>query len=356
MDVLHLAGSPRHVGRQYGEAYRDGFHVVYSQATEEAAAKPHWYDELALLAEVTRTQFPLFWDEMVGMSEGANLTMDELLLNQRSLLKAEATCTNIGFASTPDGPILGKNLDGGHPHNRQTIIRHIKYDAGQEIIHSTCVGDIRTHDTCMNGNGLAIGGSSVGSVFQKSMLNPSIEVGIYEALRNCSNVSEAIRFLQRRPWIGKGYNFVLVDAMGSLAVLECALPLVQVRRPADVSDVIFCANTFKLPFLAEADQRTPIGKENAERRYRYLEHKLFREAVPRSLGQMKSLLASNGPDGGLCRPLDSDDYAHTRMSAIVLPTKGEFWVADGRPCEVPFELMATCDGRVHNLNTASGML
>jgi len=237
----------------------------------------------------------------------------------------------------PSGPIFGKNLDLGLNPTWTFIVRHVQYENGNEVIHTTCVGDIMGRDTCMNGRGLTVGGSSVGSVFQKSLHNPPIDVGIYEMIASCSNTGEAIRFLQRFPYFGKGYNFVLVDEHGDGVVLECACPLTQVRRPEPGRDAIFCTNTYKLPTLRTADRRTPQGKLHSERRYHYLERKLFEEHVPRTVEQMRTLLSSHGKDGGLCNPAFEGDELKTRLSVITLSTEREFYLADGRPCDVPFE-------------------
>ena len=59
------------------------------------------------------------------------------------------------------------------------------------------------------------------------------------------------------PGWAKGYNFVVLDANGEGAVLECACPLVQVRRPQNGEDAVFCANTYKLPAPAECRPAHP---------------------------------------------------------------------------------------------------
>jgi hypothetical protein len=156
----------------------------------------------------------------------------------------------------------------------------------------------------------------------------------------CTTVEEAIRFLQRLPHVGKGYNFVLADAHGAGVALECACPMVQVRRSEPGQDVIFCTNTYKLPALLHADLRDPVGRTYSELRYHYLERKLLRERVPRTVDQIKALLSAHGPDGGLCRPIDEGDArGKTYMSAIVLPAERKFWFTDGQPCAVAYEPM-----------------
>jgi hypothetical protein len=279
---------------------------------------------------------------MVGAAEGANLTLDAVLLNHRRFLSArhldEACCTNIAFLSS-SRPIFGKNLDLSPNPDRDYVIRDVTYEDGTRVVHSVVVGEITARDTCMNDHGLTLGGSSVGSVFQQTLDHPPIEAALYETMVSCATVSQAIRFLLCHPYVGKGFNFVLVDEQGQGVVIECACPLTQVRHPEPGQDAIFCTNTYKLPPLLHADLRPPPGKEYSERRYHYLEHKLFEARIPRTVNQIKALLSAQGPDGGLCRPIDGGDPSKTRMSVVALPRERSFWFTDGSPSEVPYQLV-----------------
>jgi hypothetical protein len=146
--------------------------------------------------------------------------------------------------------------------------------------------------------------------------------------------------LQRYPYVGKGYNFVIVDQGGQGVVLECACPMVQVRRAEEGQDAVFCTNHYRLPFLLEADRRRrPDGKVYSYKRDRFLDHKLWDERVPRTVEQMKVLLSAYGESGGLCRPIDDGDPSVTWMSVVTLPAERRYEVALGRPSEAPYEVI-----------------
>jgi predicted choloylglycine hydrolase len=345
IETLQLTGTPREVGRQYGEACRERFHAFHALCKERAAGSPRWYDDLPIMGQAIASHHPRYYQELQGMAEGASLELDDVLLNHRRLLLAEFCCSNLAFLEAPGGPIFGKNLDGGgarpdHP-DKQFVARHVRYENGEEIIHTTIVGDLMSRDTCMNvRSGLTFGGSSVGSVFQKSLRNPTLEAGLYEMICSCDTVEEAIHFLQRYPYVGKGYNFVIVDEGGNGVVLECACPMVQVRRAKEGQDAVFCTNHFRLPFLLEADRRKrPDGKVYSYKRDRFLEHKLWEERVPRTVEQMKALLSAYGEGGGLCRPIDDGDTSITFMSVVALPAERRYEVAYGRPSDVPYHVI-----------------
>ena len=354
MKILRLTGAPRDVGRQYGEACREGFHQICDRAKESASRTPRWYQDIEYMRAAIAGYAPRFLEEMIGAGEGAGLTLGDVLLNHRSYLAAryldpidygddpvdDACCTNLAFLAVPCGPIFGKNLDLAPNPDRGVCIRDVTYDDGSRIVHSAVEGEITARDTCMNGHGLTIGGSSVGSVFQQSVRNVPIEVAIYEMLRTCTTTDQAVHFLQRRPYIGKGYNFILVDEHGTGVALECPSPLLQVRRPEPGQDVVFCTNSYKLPSLLNADLRPPEGMKYSEKRFHYLERKLLQERVPRTIEQMKSLLSAQNDDGGLCRPIEDGDPSVTRMSVVTLPAEREYWFTDGQPCAVPFERAA----------------
>jgi predicted choloylglycine hydrolase len=343
IQVLELSGTPRQVGRAYGEACREGFHAFHAHVREQAVDNPRWYDEIHVMGKAIAAHYPRYYQELEGIAEGADMTLDDLLLNHRRLLLAEfLCCSNVAFLAGPAGPIFGKNLDGaaaGTPGpDRNFIARHCTYENGQEVVHTTIVGDLMSRDTCMNMHGLAFGGSSVGSIYQKSLYNPTLEAGLYAMLCNCATTAEAIRFLQRYPHVGKGYNFVMVDEGGDGVVLECASPMVQVRRPEPGSDAIYCTNHYNLPALQKADRRKPGGMVYSRKRWAYLERKLGQEDTPRTVQGIKGLLsAHHAPGGGLCRPIDDGDASVTLMSVVALPRTREFWVANGRPAEVAYE-------------------
>lgn len=347
MRILELQGTPREVGRQYGEACRESFHELHERAMEHAANQMRWYQDIHVMHDVLRSLFPGFLAEIEGAAEGANMPLDDVLLNHRSFLSArelypappesESGCTNLAFLQTPTGPIFGKNLDLSPDPDRDYAIRDVTYDDGSQVIHSVVEGEITARDTCMNGHGLTIGGSSVGSVFQQSIHNPPIEAMIYEMLRTCATTEGAIRFLQQYPCVGKGYNFVMVDEQGDGVALECACPMVQVRRAEPDQDAIYCTNIYQLPALSDADLRTPQGELYSRKRNHYLDRMLFEERVPRTVEQMQALLSAQGDEGGLCRPIDDGDYSKTRMSVVTVPAERAFWFTDGQPCAVPFE-------------------
>ena len=337
MDVLRVKGTPREAGRQFGEAYREGFRQASEEIRRMAENRPEWLAELPLVRENLAWYAPRFLDELRGMAQGAGLPVESILLNHRRYLSVSQGCSSVAFMSGPDGPVLGKNVDLYNHSDMRFIIRHVTYDDGREIVHPTVIGDLMARPVGRNMSGLACGAASVGSVFQKSLQHPSIDVAIYEMLRNCATVAEAIAFMLRYPYFGKGYNFVLVDAGGDAAVLECPCPLIQVRRPEPNQDAIFATNVFKLPTLLNADRRTPKGKAHAERRYGYLERTLLSDRAPRSAQGMMDLMSSCGPDGGLCAPLDSHDDYVTTLSLVCTPRGRETWVADGRPADVPYQ-------------------
>jgi predicted choloylglycine hydrolase len=358
MKVLKLKGTPREVGRQYGEACKAGFRQIRERAKANADQLPQWYRDIELMRAAIAEYSPDFMDELIGAAEGAGLAVEEVLLNHRSFLAAryldpagfgadqaivgvdavgEGCCTNMAFLRSPSGPIFGKNLDLAPNPDRGYVVRDVTYDDGSRIVHSVVEGEITMRDTCMNGFGLTIGGSSVGSVFRQSIRNVPIEVGIYEMLRRCATTDEAIHFLQRRPYIGKGYNFIMLDENGVGVALECPSPLLQVRLPEPGQDAIYCTNSYKLPSLAKADLRPPQGMRFSERRHSYLARKLWEERVPRTFEQIKALLSAQNDDGGLCRPIEEGDPSVTRMSVVTLPSERQFWFTDGQPCAVPYE-------------------
>ena len=173
-------GTPQEVGHQYGEACRDEFQRLSALARETASRDERWFSDIHLMQSSIAELFPRVLQEMAGMAQGANLSLDDVLLNHRLFLSVgtlyRPCCTNIAFLD-PEAPLFGKNLDLEPNPDRQCAIRDVTYEDGLRIVHAVVVGELTARDTCMNGSGLTFGGSSVGSVFEQTLQNPPIEAG-----------------------------------------------------------------------------------------------------------------------------------------------------------------------------------
>jgi len=235
MKLIEVSGDGRTIGRQTGEALREEIHYMLEH-WRIAERHPEWERTRPTIVATLQRHLPEVLAEMQGTAEGANVP-EELILklnvpmyNFRSTLDL-GSCTNVAFADGPDGPIWGKNNDGGPPGDQAPpVARLVRRGDGIPQLNFTFCGMVATLDM-MNAEGLAVGHSSVGTVFGQSDYFAPIRLWGYDAMFFCANVAEYVRFMASTPLRGKGYSSVAVDAGGVICSLEQPCPLTQVRMP-----------------------------------------------------------------------------------------------------------------------------
>ncbi|MGI5898562.1 MAG: hypothetical protein ACOX8S_01390 [Christensenellales bacterium] len=108
-----------------------------------------------------------------------------------------------------------------------------------------CTNIVFTTDA-MNAEGVAVGYSSVGSVYAQSDLHPNIRLWAYEGMQKTRNTREFVRHRCAIPLRGKGYSHVCADKSGDACSIESACPLTQVREPKHAHGIC-CLNHFNSP-------------------------------------------------------------------------------------------------------------
>ena len=333
MKLVEASGDARTIGRITGEALREEIRE-YCELVKLNARMPDWNDHWPIIRETLEREVPMCLEEMEGTAEGANLPLETIVkINVPSYgtaLDLPQECTNIGFSAGPDGPIWGKNNDGGAPgKQRPPCARLIHRDDGIPHVNFTFCGMVATLDG-MNAEGVAVGHSSVGSVFQQSDHLPPIRLWAYEGMMSCRTTGEFVRHMTTLPLRGKGYASVVADASGVLCSLEQPCPLTQVRLPEPDADYINCTNYYQLPALAKADRRNTEGKRNAIARAKLLDER-FLGNDRRSLEDMKEVLRYHGDPSICCHGVNTS--SHTEYSMIGLCESARVLYLHGYPCE-----------------------
>jgi len=334
--VIECSGMPREIGQATGEALRDEIRecLTFVSPHDEQA----WARRLPAFLDALRKLTPDVLEEMDGVSEGADLPAEEIYRLNLPMFANELHtgdgCTNFAFTDGPDGPLWAKNNDGGPPGSQRPVcVRLVRPGSGIPVALFQSCGMIAITDG-MNAEGLAVGHSSVGSVFQQSDHHAGILPMACHALQHCRTVAEYVRMMAAQPTRGKGHSFVCVDRSGAACSIEAPCPVLQVRRP-DAPGGVFCVNCYLLPQLANADRRSPAGKKDALARSTFLAEQLAKDE-PTGVERAMALLHTHGPPIGLCRHGECD-HMHTEYSMIGLPRQRRVLFCHGRPCSGEFE-------------------
>ena len=337
MKIVDCSGSPREIGRQAGEALRD--EIRQNMAFGLPAISPDAERRLSAMTAALRRRLPEALEEMRGLAEGAGLPEETILrLNLALAIPNELAvadgCTNVVFRGGPDGPLWGKNNDGGPPGQQRPVCAlRVRPAGGIPLVTFTFCGWLGILDG-MNAEGVAVGHSSVGSVFQQSDDHLPCTAWGYYGLQRARSAPEWVRRMTERPLRGKGYAIVVVDRHGQGCSLESPCPLSQVRQTG--ADAFYCVNCYQLPALRDADRRTPEGKQDALARARFLDE-AFSASPCRDLKRMRELLRGHG-EPGLCRHGECDNM-HTEYSMIGIPARGQILMAHGYPCRSEYQVI-----------------
>jgi hypothetical protein len=339
MKIVYARGSAREIGRQTGEALREEIRQ-HLEIVRRHPLPANWSQRLPVFLAASQRHTPLVLAEMQGTAEGANLPEADIYRLNFPLyandLSAGEGCTNIAFATGPDGPVWGKNNDGIAAQPRLPVCCRVVNRTGSlPLVVFTFCGLIATLDG-MNAAGLAVGHSSVGSIFQQSDHHVGIRHWGYEGLLGCHTTAEFVRHMSALPCRDKGYSILCVDREGVTASLEAPVPLVQVRRPTTEPGHLNCVNCYQLPTLAEADRRDPAGKANALARAAFLEQWVA-TSTDFSAAAMQRLLASHEAPA-LCRH-GVHEPSLTEYAMIGLPQRGEVRFRHGLACGGDYETL-----------------
>lgn len=330
MKIVECSGTPRNIGRITGEALKDeiGKHInlmsfVYTKENQTIME--------TLLSTIYRYSQDAM-DEMHGIAEGSGFSIYDIyklniqwMSEQYPLYEG---CTNIFLKGGSDGPLWGKNNDSGDPDKkRPACIRIIRQNNSIPFISISYCGALTSLD-CMNAEGLAVGSSSTGSIYKRSVHQPQIHFRVYEGMKKCRNTKEFVEYMMELPVRGKGYALGCIDRKGIACSLEIPCPLVQ-PRPMNEAHEMCVVNCYQLPELINSDRRTNMQKINANARLKLLKTELSKERK-RNIEDMKFLLRMHG-ETEICRH-GNHQLSYTEFSVIGVVAKGMILYTGTNPC------------------------
>jgi len=330
--IIECRGSGRQIGRIVGEEGKQSIRRNIDLCTQ-----PDPDDLRRRLPGFLRTleaYSPDALEEMRGMAEAANVPLEQIYVLNFPLfpgaLDDSEGCTNVVFRNTSRGPLWGKNNDGLEPTTRRDdYLKYMLRSMGIPAIIYTYYGYVATCNG-MNAEGVVVGSSSVGSVFQQSDSYPEMRLWAYKCLLEAPSARQFLRAFSSRPVRGKGATLVLADRGGTCWSIDLACPLVQLNLPVDPKGT-FCVNRYGLPYLKDADRRSPEGKEDALSRACHLS-KFFEAQASFDIEDMKRLLSHHG-EQDICRHWDRGGIMNTEASLIGIPKENTLLYCADHPCQ-----------------------
>lgn len=337
-----VAGSPRDMGRQLGEAARDEIRGFAEIALERVNKTMRVSRDRAMSIAARSTGFaqgysPEMLDELRGMADSSHVPFDELMLLQvRNQLRpdADAGCTSLSLASpaiAAQGAIVAQNWDNDPGLDPFTIVLTRKPSGKPALVNLTQAGLIAYIGFNDAGIGLCL----------NTLPAPSREVGVphYFTVRgiyesdSLAGAIDAVRRAER----AIPANIMLATPQGP-ADLEVTLDDVHVL--SSERGQVTHANHCKHPELLAVNDAFPELIESFPRQRR-IDKLLSAAAGPLDLEAVKRALKDHeGHPRSICRHPSDDPqtgYWQTVFSVIIEPAERRMHVSRGTPCERPYE-------------------
>lgn len=340
---IEVRGKPFEMGRQIGETAREeilGFVAVGLERVNRTipVSREKAYQLAASCIPYVEEYSPDLLDELRGMSEGAGVTLEDLMLLQvRNQLKPEhdAGCTSFSIgapASASGRSMIGQNWDNDPALDPFTVVLTRRPEGKPALMNITQAGLIAY-----------MGLSSAGmAVCLNTLPAHSREVGVphYFTVRGiCEATSldgavEAVRRAHR----AIPANVMLASPEGP-ADLEVTVDEVRVLRD-DGNSIVTHTNHCLHPELLAINQEFPELIQSYARKSRI---DLLLNAAPGSLTleHLKAALADHeGHPCSICRHPNDDPvlgFWRSVFSVIMEPEAGLMHVSRGNPCSAPYE-------------------
>lgn len=339
---IDVAGGPRELGRQIGEAAREEIRAfseaVIAGVEAETGLTPREALQVAADAMPSVDRYaPHMLDEVGGMADGAGLSVQRIMLLQvRNQLAghADAACTSFALPAQPAlglGPVVGQNWDNDPRLDRFTIVLRRRPQGRPATMTVGAAGLIAyiglnegAIGACLNTLPAPQRRSGVPHYFTLR--------GIYEA----SSLDDAVAAVSRAQRVMPA-NIMLSTPQGP-ADLEVTVDDVHVLRDALPNGAVTHTNHCLHPDLVAINATRAELAQSGARKRRIDEILLDDET---SVDALKSSLRDHDAHPrSICRHVNDDPDSgiwQTVFSVIIEPRERRMHISRGTPCDNPYE-------------------
>ncbi len=339
MTYIEVSGTAYEIGRRQCEKLGELARIRYRRYGHYHADERPEHD-LAPMIEWVQEHWPAQLEEVRGYADGLDMPFEQVFEFHFgpyvSAILDSQQCSNLGFSESPNGPILGGNLDDATGYVVQLTRRAGAY-AHVGIVWPGWLSYWGGVNEC----GLAVSGSSarVQTASPPQPAQPPAWHSVYTArwvLETCRDVPEAIALLKQPGIAGHG-NHIMIDETGNGVVVETHKPTgpYLAEHSWEPGGWICCGNFF----VSEISPEEALASEDEHLRLRGNRVRLLREFGTRSEkggGSIELLKATlrthDGPDhgeGGICNP-------NNCCGVIYVPRERRILVAERFPCANEF--------------------
>lgn len=361
--IIEVRGNPYEMGRQRGSQLIRIIQRRLQQQLVTLMGRGLSVSEVRTLtgrfADPIQTSFPNIWDEMHGIADGAQISLDDLMfLNFRDMVLpakpgkgwwTECTVFASQVVESPYGHtrvLVCKNADLPVDYGDYWTVVKATPAMGNAYVAVSFYPEMPGGSEGMNAGGLCGGGAGVFTSDGYAVVCGSERFGIPvimlygEMLTRCHGVDDAVQFLTGAytgPW---GRNCLIADRTGKIILLEKSTSRSNVTYSGP--GPIAAATVFgskEMAHLSAPPSEDPSGHGRARRVMQLLESKGTR---PR-WQDFAAIAADHGagdPNQEVCRHAS---MMQTLASVIFDPINSRMWTLAGRPCQKQYESVDLTD-------------
>lgn len=336
MFFLSLQGSWYDIGFKHGEELKSlvksAVEKRFNHLQEEQMPSQN---KLMEKAKIMKKEFPELMEEIKGIADGAECSLDDILFyNLSPFLES---CSNLVFLCD-EGPMLG-HVNDDVSKGEFDVAFHLRLSDGREILHIGMAGSAGTA-AAINSDGLSISHAcarSGGLQNSKEVLN--LPLFRRSLIQRNHTYKEAESFLMEHSFNSGADNIICVDKTGGAFVAEKLPTAVEFRYPT--KKAIYCTGrviTSKIKKLTGQDNyevgNVPV--QEMINRERYLETIISKQSGGFSFDIMKDTLRCE--DEGIWNELSN-------WTAILIPSRFEMLVATRFPDSSEFVRIDKIQGK-----------
>lgn len=322
MKKLAIRGSAFAVGQQLGEFGRTAWHQKLTQtALWQTVIAMKDAPQTVNMRQQVEAQYPLIWQELVGLAEGLQAPIDEVFAwNCRGDLVRSTSdgCTTVAGKGANGELIIAHNEDGFPQLRDDCAIVSITPDAGLAFTSFAYPGSICGHTVAVNEKGVVNTVNNIRALHRPDGMPRQI---LARAALNAATLDEAIAILTTEPRAGAFHHTLgqmgdsrlfSVEATGSGC---CVMPL---------TGVFAHANHLIHPQLAAVEQ--VITASSGSRQQRLIE---WQETQTQLDGMAAKAILSDQHDAVLpiyrLSPHDPDDENTLATALFTLQAEQIDW-------------------------------
>ncbi|MBI2868599.1 MAG: hypothetical protein HYX96_02090 [Chloroflexi bacterium] len=345
LELIELRGTPREIGRQYGEACSEtikrtvDFWVKRINAANPRASRAGIVAAAQAFLPPVRDFGPDIIEEVTGLGEGAGIGFDEAFflqtITELGLYYAKlAGCTSAAATgeATADGETFtAQNLDWAP--GLELVVLRVKPLKGPEYLSLTYVGQFGL--VGINAAGIAEQGNLITTTASRVGV-PRFPVIMCQALRQ-KNLADAVGLIWNAKRASSG-NYLFATADGDIIDVEATPDDIGFLYPE--RGILAHSNHCLTDRFRSSDTMGQFAPDSFLRAHRMTEL-MEKHRGKLSVDVMKKLMADHNdyPDA-ICRHADQDDPPERHMvtlaAIICQPKAGKIHAAYGNPCETEY--------------------